>query len=125
MTSQQSKKYTLGEVSIIVENIDSKLDSIKEETKGQFETLGQGMDKLSSALSDMVKYRAEMEGVAQATKYWTALIVTIIMAISGVLFKLTLESIEHNIIAQTNLSDQQQFNKLTEWVDANYEVKQK
>ena len=123
MTSQQSKKYTLGEVSIIVENIDTKLNEIKEETKEQFTSLGKGMDKLSGVLADVVKNKAENDGAIRATKVWITLIVTSIMAVSGFVFKLMLNDITSTIISQTDKNDDETYHKMTEWVNANYQIK--
>ena len=113
MPSQQSKKYNVGELSIIVENIDKKVDGINE-----------NIEKLSSILSDMLKYKSEMEGMAKATKYWTALIVTFIMAISGVIFKLSLDNIKNSILIQTSRNDDITYGKMTKYIDSKYEIKE-
>lgn len=123
MPSQQSKKYTLGEVSIIVENIDAKLDGIKENVDKQFSGLEQSVEKLSNVLSEMVKYRAEMEGMARSTKYWVGAIVTGIMLVGGYIYKLQLDDLKSTIMTQTRLDDDKTFTKVTDWMEKNYEIR--
>lgn len=99
----KEREYTIGEMSIVVDNVKKEFEKFEDNVDIKFEKLTSSISDLVTAFNQLNEYKSEIQGMMRATIFWTSLVCTVIVSLGVYAINLT---IDYKVDQKIKISEQ-------------------